>query len=191
MAECVEQLEWSYVADVCSDEQKNALRADAITECELMRQEVHDDSQNPSLFTRAREAAFTLLKTGEQRIKHLTFSAAIESIPDIALAAECLGRMRAGPLDQEVISRLGEKNNASAIAKSWKQMDDRRIRTPQHVVFLSPSTEDVQEASTAELVEMVVDLLRQERVAVEILKKKNCRLEGLLLFVRGVDTLGG
>ena len=75
---------------------------------------------------------------------------------DIATAAECMGRMRAGPLDKEAIAALCKKvgaEQAGQVEKVWLDMDKRGVRTPGAVFLLGKDEE--QEATTAELIEMV------------------------------------
>ena len=104
MDECVEQLEWCQLA---MSEQKELLKREAVRECEMLRTELYsgeeaDDTKTANLYARAREAALTLVKMGgEAIIKSLVLGhVRVERKMDIATAAECMGRMRAGPLDK-------------------------------------------------------------------------------------------
>ncbi len=160
MDECVDQLEWCQLA---MSDQKAQLKREAVRECEMLRTELYsgeeaDDNKTANLYARARVAALTLVKMGgEASIKCLVLGhVTVERKMDIATAAECMGRMRAGPLDKEAIAALCKKvgaEQAGQVEKVWLDMDERGVRRPGTVLLLGEDGE--QEASTGELIETV------------------------------------
>jgi len=176
MEEAARQLDWA-LASMGSEEEKEAQRQQMLSEAKQLKALLHAPSQESSdqnelrlvdLHDRAREIAVALIRGGLKGIRHLVVGWLEPGGKlDVSTAAECLGRMRAGRLDEAAVQELARKagaDKARLAEEAWRTLDKRGLRT-ETVLLLRPDDADGEEeqlASVEEILDQIVDAMRHK-----------------------------